>query len=640
MCGICGIIRFDGTLDPGLIEAMKNRLVHRGPDDHGSYASPVHFGASTGAVVLGHRRLRVIDLSSQARQPMSNEDGTVWVTYNGEIYNFQDLRKELEGYGHVFRSRSDTEVIVHAYEQWGTSFVERCNGMFALGLWDSRNRRLVLVRDRLGVKPLYYYFNGKELAFASELKALLVVPSAPRQVDLQAIADYFTWQFIPAPRTIFSGIRKLLPGRFLVVTETGIEETAYWNLARPNRTDPPRSEGSYIEQLTDLLDDAVRIRLVSDVPLGAFLSGGIDSSIIVGLMGRRSGERTRTFTMGFECNNHASEMPWAQEVADRYRTDHQVRVVKPRVIPELLGRLAWFMDEPFADHSIIPTYLLSEFARESVTVALSGDGGDENFGGYPRRYGFARSYGQYLRLPGWIRRPGEALARAACSGMLAGMGDTRRAKRLRKLRDMMGADGAARIVTLDSIVAPSTKAHLLHPDVAATTCPYPALPEPESRRSDSSDLPADLMRLDIENYLSNDVLTKVDRMSMAHSLEVRNPLLDYRVVDLAATIPVSLKLRSGQTKYILKRTFEGLLPDSIRQRGKQGFGIPVKHWMAGDLSEFGRQILLDDRVRKRAILNPKTLETMIEQTRTGRCNYGTELWASIMLELWYRAYVD
>ncbi len=640
MCGICGIIRSNREVLTEEIESMKNVLVHRGPDDEGAFFSAVKLPDRTVNIGLGHRRLSIIDLSANAKQPMSNENQQIWLTYNGEIYNFIELTDQLNSLSHTFKTKSDTEVIIHGYEQWGTACLHKFNGMFAFALWDEDKKQLFLARDRLGIKPLYYYHNSDTFAFASELKALLQIQDIPRQIDYQSVSDYLSWQFVPAPKTIFRHIKKLLPAHYLILTEKGLSCQRYWNVREFSDNPGDLQPEHYEQHIRSILTDSVKKRMISDVPLGAFLSGGLDSSTVVALMSKDSVKPTRTFSIGFDSEEYTSELKYAALVARACDTEHHERILSAPKLLELLSKLVWFMDEPFADHSMVPTYLVSQLARENVTVALSGDGADENFGGYPRRYLFAKKYSRYLQLPALLRNTSEGLFRKILQLVLLCIPGSNSKRKLLKLDDMFQSAGLMRIINLHNVVDTSLKKKILHRDIQREVNPFTTTVSVRYSESNSHNLLAELLTLDIENYMTNDVLTKVDRMSMANALEVRVPFLDHRLVELAAAIPTRLKIYQSKPKYIIKKAFRDLLPKKIIDRHKQGFGIPLNFWMQKELTEFTSQVLLDDCLKKRRIVDVRTIRQMLEATAAGKCNYARELWTVLMLELWCREFLD
>ncbi|MCK4789496.1 MAG: asparagine synthase (glutamine-hydrolyzing) [Desulfobacteraceae bacterium] len=639
MCGICGIIRTDKQVSAESIESMKKVLVHRGPDDEGTYISEVRMPDRLISVGLGHRRLSIIDLSSNARQPLSNEDGQIWLTYNGEVYNYAELREELVGLGHVFKTRTDSEVIIHAYEQWGTSCLERFNGMFAFGLWDVRRRRMFLARDRLGIKPLYYFRDANSFIFASELKAILQIEDVPRELNRQSLSDYFSWKYIPAPKTIFKNIEKLLPGHFLMLTENGLNCQRYWDIRDSSSEIHTASQEQYHEQICESLSSSVNSRLISDVPLGVFLSGGFDSSSITAMTSQLSSKPIPTFTIGFDSHEYTSEFKYANIMSEAYSTEHHERILNTDKLVDLLDSLVWFADEPFADSSMIPTYLVSQLAKENVTVALSGDGADECFGGYPRKYMFAKRYSKYLRIPRFLSTILEKCSAMFLGSAISVMPETDRKRRFLKLNDMLKVDGLMRVLCLNHIMDTDLKKRVLHREIQQDISLLPVGLPAQCQRS-CGNLLGDLLILDIENYLANDILTKMDRMSMANSLEVRVPFLDHNLVELAVSIPANMKIHAKTTKYILKGALHDILPGEILNRKKQGFGIPLRFWMKENLMEYTKEVLLDPVVERRHIFNHKTLEHLLAANSKAKMGYSKELWSILVLELWCRNFLD
>ncbi|MBI4698888.1 MAG: asparagine synthase (glutamine-hydrolyzing) [Nitrospirae bacterium] len=568
MCGIAGIIDLASTPERSLIESMCRIMKHRGPDGEGYY---IH-----GEAALGHRRLSIIDLEG-GRQPMSNEDGTVWITFNGEIYNFPELREQLIAKGHVFKTRSDTETIVHAYEEYGVRCIDKLRGMFAFGLWDQRKKMLLIARDRLGKKPVYYYSDGKKIVFASELKAVLQDKSINRELDLRVLEDYLMYHYIPFPSTIFKGIYKLPPGHYMTVeidtvknvepvnsagcvepvmpAKLSIAIKQYWDVEY--KPDNSLSEDDWVQALREKLKEAVKIRLISDVPLGAFLSGGIDSSTIVALMSMAGGKPVKTFSIGFK-ETDFSEVQYARKIAEQFGTEHHEMVVEPDAI-EMLPLLAWDFDEPFADASAIPTYYVSKMARQHVTVILSGDGGDEIFAGY-RRYKWARDMNRYDWLPVGIKKILFGFPASVMPEGLKGKGMLRH----------LSKDPFERYAGLNTYSDPDYLNSLLSRDVRnelklnynVKTPNYSNLNKYYEARSGNDDV-TKIQYMDTKTYLAEDILTKVDRASLLCSLETRAPLLDHEIVELAARIPSTLKIKDGETKYILKKTMKGILPDNI-----------------------------------------------------------------------------
>jgi asparagine synthase (glutamine-hydrolysing) len=622
MCGIAGMLAADPEAGPDgeAVKRICDAMIHRGPDDQGHLVD--------GPCALGHRRLSIIDLRPEAAQPMTNEDGTIAVIVNGEIYNFRELRRGLEAKGHTFKSRSDSEVALHLYEEEGVDFLDRLRGMFALALWDGPRRRLVLARDRFGKKPLFYHVGPRGLVFASELAALMESGHIERRPDMDAIDAFLCLQYVPSPSTAFDGVRKLPAGSRLV-SEPGRVGTPerYFQL----RFDQTR-RGSLFELTEELraqIEDAVRVRLVSDVPLGAFLSGGLDSSLIVAMMALQSSEPVKTFSVGFTSKDF-SELPYAKMVAERYGTDHHELVVEPdmaSVIPQFVRQYG----EPFADTSALPTWYLCQYTRTGVTVALSGDGGDEAFGGY-RRYGHAQTARFLRRLPGPLP---SSLANMMGSIPISA------AKRVR--------DYGRRLMQAEHVRFLGLAAHIPHEDrMALYTSDMRERYATDRVGQRFGDLYAGstatdpvnrLLELDIQTYLTDDILTKVDIASMAHSLEVRCPLVDQEVMMFAASLPGHLKLRRLKSKRILREVATPLLPASILTRPKQGFGIPVDRWMREELEPLSREVLLDQTARNRGVFDPAAVETLLRQHQRGEPR-GDQIWALMILELWYRSFID
>ncbi len=626
MCGICGVVDFarGEATTPSTLATMNHALLHRGPDEEGTYR--------TEHATLAMRRLQVIDPEG-GRQPQTNEGETLWVVYNGEIYNFRELRGDLVRRGHAFRTRSDTEVIVHAYEEFGEGCLDRLNGMFAFAVWDSRSQRLFLARDRLGIKPLHYWASGGRIAFASEIKALLHLPDVSPRLDERGLDLYLTYGYIPSPHTIFRNIHKLHPAHYLIAERGHIFERRYWDFTPADAS--RKSAREYGEELRVRLQESVRAQLVSDVPLGAFLSGGLDSSTVVAFMSKALPRPVKTFSIGFR-EGAFNELPYAQAVADRYATDHHSLIVEPQAV-ERLPELLTHFDEPFGDQSAIPTYLVSEFARKQVTVVLTGDGGDEIFGGYEwqRRYLMTRRFNV---LPLSIRRRLPSLVSAL------GAPTPHRAKQ-EKLRNFLldaassAEDGYLRRLTLfDS----SARASLYSPDLHRHIDGWDSQTVLRSwvQRLPATDFRNRMLYADTHFYCPEDCLTKVDRMTMAWSLEARVPLLDHTLVEFMASAPPDLKLRGLTSKYLLRQTVRDLLPAPLLAKRKQGFSIPLGGWLRGPLRGTLRDTLLGDRARRRGWLRPEVIERMINQHITGERDHANRLWALLALELWAREYVD
>jgi len=623
MCGIAGRFNFDPLrpVSRGVLEAMTDAVAHRGPDAAGYHIAP--------GIGLGHRRLSIIDLST-GDQPLYNETGTVCTVFNGEIYNFADVRAELLAHGHRFRTSSDTEVIVHGYEQWGERCVEKFRGMFAFAVWDATERRLVLARDRVGVKPLYYAeLPGRGVVFGSELKSLLEDPDVPRAWRPDAIDAYLTLLYIPAPATIYKGIHKLEPGHVLVAEKGAVRTSRYWDLEFTGDGDP-RREAEYLEQLDALLAESVALRQIADVPLGAFLSGGIDSSAVAAYMVETSRRPPITISVGFD---HAAydELAHAKQVAEHLGCEFHPRTVTPDIV-SLLPKLAWHFDEPFADSSAVPTYYVSKAARELVTVALSGDGGDELWAGYARH-----------RVERWEQNARRALGPASAAAGALAHALPLSVKGARSLRHL--ATSPAQAYALKhayGMFEPGAKARLYSSDFGASlngSDPFTRFRDAWQRCRSIDPLDRGLY-VDVHTYMVDDILTKVDRMSMAVSLEARDPLLDHRLLEFAATVPAALKLKDGRGKYLLRKVLEKRVPPSILQRGKQGFEAPIGEWLRGPLAPMADALLADGRLRDRGIFEPREVTRLWTEHRDGRADHRHRLWQLIMLELWFRQFID
>ena len=561
---------------------------------------------------------------------MSNEAGTIWLVFNGEIYNHEELRSRLRS-PRQFRSRTDTEVLLYLYEDYGPRCLEFLRGMFAFAIWDERTQRLLLARDRLGKKPLFYSTRNGTLSFASELKALLVDGPRP-DIDPVALHHYLTFQYIPAPLTIFQGVRKLLPGHALVYEDGKLSESAYWSLRYDDKP-PRRRDDEYREEFTSLLREAVRLRLMSDVPLGAFLSGGVDSSSVVAMMSTLNAQPVKTFSIGFK-EDAFNELPHARAVAEQFKTEHHEFVVEPSAI-EIMPTLVRVYDEPYADSSAIPTYYVSQLSRQFVTVVLNGDGGDELLAGYPR-YRFSPFDRIAARWLGAGRETGvrRALGRLA-STTPAGSGWR---NRLERVTAPFSRTYLRRICYFSS----EEKQRLYRPEFSEAVRGHESgdLLDHWFDEAPASDLLDRLLAVDTRNYLPDDLLVKVDRATMAHGLEARSPLLDHKLIEFAATLPVDCKLRNGQSKYLLKASMRGILPDRILDRDKQGFGVPIDRWFREECREFVRDMLLSSRSLQRGYFRPERMKALIETREAGACSYGSRVYALLMLELWHREYAD
>jgi len=626
MCGIAGFVdlwarKGRAAEERGEILARMCRIIrHRGPDDQGVMVKP--------GIALGMRRLAIIDLVT-GNQPMSGEDGTVTIVFNGEIYNFQELKPKLEAHGHTFQTHSDTEAIVHGYEEFGPACVDDLRGMFAFAIWDEKARTLFVARDRAGKKPLYYTTtpNGT-FVFGSELKSLLEHPEVERETNPEALDAYFTLGYVPDPLSIFRNVHKLPPGHYLTFTEGRVTVKPYWDF----EFEPAESqnEADYLEELRALLDESVRLRLISDVPLGAFLSGGIDSSTVVGLMARHMGQPVKTFSIGFHEDSY-NELKYARLTAQKFGTDHHEFFVTPDIC-EVVDELAWHFDEPFADSSAIPTYMVSKLARDHVTVVLSGDGGDELFAGYTR-YAIERKRGGFERLPkplreGVMRPLSERLPHAAWG---------------RNYLHNVSLDPVSRFLDSVSVFTSLNRKSLYTSDFAQQLGPsgYVGRVFYDLVENVKSDDQVDrLLYLDSKTYLPGDILTKVDRMSMAVSLEARAPLLDHKLIDFVTRIPSSLKLAGLETKHILKSAVKDLVPAEILHRPKQGFGVPIQEWINQQLRARIRETLSESRTRQRGYVDSHYVDVLLDEHERGRRDHSMALWALVMLELWHRRFVD
>ena len=624
MCGICGTWNYAESkpADRGLVRRMARTMIHRGPDDEGTF-----FDDAAG-LGFGFRRLSIIDLSPTGHQPMGNEDGSVQVMLNGEIYNFAGLRSSLEAKGHRFHSTSDTECIVHQYEERGPDCISDLNGMFGLAIWDGPLRRLMLARDRVGKKPLYYFDDGRRFMFGSELKAILEDDSVPRALDFDALAEYLRVGYVGTPRTIFKGIRKLEPGHVLVFDGKRCEVRRYWDWLPDFTPEKSLTEAEHIERIRETLRECVKSRLISDVPLGAFLSGGVDSSAVVAAMAAMSDRPVKTFSIGFE-NEAFNELPYARQVAERFSTEHHEFVVKPESLSEILPRLARQFDEPFADSSALPSYYVSKMARQHVTVCLSGDGGDETMAGYPH-YDYAMRKELVDILPEAVRGPVLRELSQAIPPFVRG----------HRMLHRLSLSPDHRYACLIQIAYRSQVEVVLRPDVVRELSGQPILVE----RILSGPVPAGFLSrmqyTDGRAYLPEDILTKVDRTSMLNSLEARCPMLDPRFMKVAAAIPDELRMKKGSSKMIFKKALRGIVPDSVIDRPKMGFSIPGKAWLGDDASSFVSDVLGDESVNKRGIFSPDVVRAIRNGGVFRRPETWHLVWALLVFELWCRTWLD
>ena len=627
MCGIAGFVSSNEQRDPrearALLQRMCSVIAHRGPDDQGTLVR--------NQVALGMRRLSIIDLTG-GHQPMSGCDGAVTIVFNGEIYNYRELQRGLEPHGHQFKTHSDTETIVHAYEEYGAACVEHLRGMFAFAIWDARKRELFLARDRAGKKPLYYTITpGGTLIFGSELKSLREHPEFVGEINVEGLDAYLTFGYVPDPLTIFRDVHKLPPGCHLTFKDGCVRVEQYWDFPYEHeQQNPARSEADCLEELRTLLDEAVRLRLEADVPLGAFLSGGVDSSTVVGLMTRHMSQPVKTFSIGFHEDSY-NELKYARIAAKQFGTDHHELIVTPDIC-EKVDELVWHFDEPFADSSAIPTYVVSKLARRHVKVVLSGDGGDELFAGYTR-YALDRKRSAFAHLPRLVRQGVmQPLGRNLPHGAWG-----------RNYLHNVALDPLDRYIEDVSIFTRLNKPALYNDDFLQQlgTCDAAARFRDYAAHSRAHDPLDPLLYLDSKTYLPGDVLTKVDRMSMAASLEVRGPLLDHKLIEFVCTqIPASMKMKGLETKHIFKRAVRDLVPAEILNRPKQGFGIPIDRWINEQLRERVRGTLTEPRTMQRGYVEPRYVNLLLDENQRGRRDHAGELWALFMLELWHRKFVD
>lgn len=608
-----------------MIGRMCDTITHRGPDDVGTWVE--------GNVGLGMRRLSIIDLVT-GKQPISNEDDTTWIVFNGEIYNHDELRRQLQAKGHKFKTKTDTEAILHAYEEYGEDCPAKLNGMFAFAIWDQKLKKLFIARDRIGIKPLYYFYDHERFIFGSEIKAILQTEEIPRRIDLQALDNFLTFEYIPAPLSILQDVKKLMPGHSISLSNRQLKIKKYWEVEF-NLNEASEAEFKY--RIRELLSDAVKIRLMSDVPLGAFLSGGIDSSTIVALMSQVMKQPVKTFSIGFEDSTY-NELDYARLIARTFKTDHHEFIIKPNAV-ELTENLIYFLDEPFGDFSIFPTYLVSKMAREYVTVVLSGDGGDELFAGYDT-YIADRYYRKYSMIPASIRSkfiPG-ILDRVPPSSQKKGI-----INKIKRFVEGSTLPEDLRHVRWMIFLLEQEKSKLYNNDMKYGILekdPYKFIRTYFANIDYlKHDATSQQLYVDIKTYLVDDILVKVDRMSMATSLEARVPFLDYRFVELAASIPSNMKLRHHQTKYILKKAMDDILPHDILYRGKQGFSIPIKNWLRQDLKPMMTDVLATEKISREGFFDPSYVEQLKTEHLKGIKNHSHRLWALMMFGMWFDLYM-
>ena len=630
MCGICGIIDYKGnTIDKELISKMNSLMVHRGPDDEGIYICKQQLKPSVG---LGHRRLKIIELSEAGHQPMANEDESIWIVFNGEIYNYQDLRVELENKGHSYKSHSDTETIVHLYEEYGVDCVRYLRGMFSFAIWDKKKDILLLARDRTGKKPLLYTYRNDIFCFASEFMPLLASGLVKREVNYTAINYYLTFGYIPAPLTIYNNVFKLLPAHRLILSNKKINIEKYWQLDYSKKINLPEQDA--IDEVLRLLEESVKIRLYSDVPLGAFLSGGIDSSTIVALMSKLSSKKVKTFSIGFEEDDY-NELKYAKYIAKRFNTEHSEFIVKPKAL-EILPLLVERFGEPFADSSCIPTYYVSQQTKKHVTVALGGDGGDELFAGY-ERYQAMMLAETYQRMPLIAKRFIRSFT-AILPDSLNQRNGLRRVKRFLYAAAMpfqerylkwvcIFEDKLKQEICADSFLQSVDEAVPLRFLKSFLSCRNPV------------SLIDSLLFTDTMTYLPNDLLVKVDIASMANSLESRSPFLDHILMEFIAKLAPEYKIRTLIKKYILKKAVKNLIPKENIYRRKMGFGMPIGKWFRGELKSFLSQTLLSKSSLDRGYFKPDKIKNMVNKHIDGKKDYASQLWTILMLELWHQRFL-
>ncbi len=609
MCGIAGKYNYSLStpVSPDLIRSMCDKITYRGPDDAGVYVD--------GPIGLGHRRLSILDLSQRGHQPISSKYKKIWIVYNGEIYNFPSLKKDLVSKGYTFVSNCDTEVLLYLYREYGAECLEHLRGMFAFAIWDNTKKTLFIARDRIGKKPLYYYSDGKSLIFASEIKSILEDPVIERQINYEAFYDYFKYLYVPDPKTIYKDIHKLEPGHFLLCSPEGITKKEYWDISFAGVEG--KSETVIANELKDLLSESVKIRQISDVPLGAFLSGGVDSSAIVALMARQQDKPVTTCSIGFDSEKY-DEVEFARIIAEKFRTDHHEFTVKQNA-EHILRRLAFHFDEPFADASSVPTYYVSKLARQKVTVALSGDGGDENFAGYEKYHldDIENTFRKWI--PPFIRRGFFPFA----SGFLS-KGNHRIFQKGSTLLKTLSCESDYGFYLTNTEFSDLLWKSLINDDTKHQINDYNpfSVSAYHYHKADTDCHLSKILYTDLKTYLPGDILVKVDRMSMANSLEVRAPILDHKVIEYAASIPANLKYHHGEKKYILKKAFQGMLPENTLYRKKMGFSVPLSDWLKGELKTMASDSLFGGNAGVGHFFNNKTLHSIWDQHQSGKRNYA------------------
>jgi asparagine synthase (glutamine-hydrolysing) len=630
MCGITGIYSFKyaAQVDQGLLQRMTDVIQHRGPDADGIYVN--------GNIGLGHRRLSIIDLSEAGKQPMFSDDRQLAIVFNGEIYNFLEYREQLQKKGYTFHSKTDTEVIIYLYREYGEECLQYLRGMFAFALWDEQKQQLFLARDRLGQKPLYYYCDGQRFVFGSELKCLLEDLTIPKEINYDALYDYLMYLYIPSPKTIYNNIYKLPPAHYMVCSREGIRTIReYWDISFAH-VEENKDETYFCEKLIELFQEASKIRLMSDVPLGAFLSGGIDSSGVVAMMATSVNTPVVTTSIGFE-EKAFDETAFARIVSQKYQTDHFERVVKADAL-SIIDKLVWHFDEPFADSSAVPTYYVSKLSREKVTVALAGDAGDENFAGYSKYPLDVMENTMRTRVPDLLKY----YLIAPLAKIYPQWDWMPRSLRAKFFLTNLTLSHVCGFFRTNTYLTQKEQDRLFSTDLKQAVDGYDPCHVIEHfyTKADTKDPLSKVQYVDIKNYLPGDILVKVDRMSMANSLEVRAPMLDHVFMEFVATIPSGLKLRGQEKKYILKKALAPYLPREILYRKKQGFEVPLDRWFRNELKDLVQETLLSPKALQRGFFKPEYLTTMWQQHQSRQRNFGTNLWTLLMFELWYQQFME
>ena len=616
MCGITGILNFNGSVvDKLLLRRMTDVLSYRGPDGEGFYVDK--------NVGLGHRRLAIIDLSDAGKQPMCNHDGTIWITFNGEIYNFQELRRDLEGRGYRFSSSTDTEVIIHAYEEYGVDCVGFLRGMFSFAVWDVNKKQLFLVRDRVGKKPLVYYKDNDRFVFASEIKAIIEDKTIKREVSQEALSNYLGYGYVPAPLTIFKNIYKLLPGHCMIVDNKGnITIKQYWDLQFKETN---FSEDYYCKKTLELLEESTKIRMFSDVPLGAFLSGGVDSSAVVAMMAKNSEQPIKTFSIGFE-EQEFNELPYARIIAEKFNTDHKEFIVKPDAI-KILPKLVWYYDEPFADSSALPSYYLAQLTKKHVTVSLNGDGGDENYAGYDRIKAM-NVLKIYKKVPKFARR--------IINYSVEKLPEKRIIKSAKRFTNASNYDVNDSYYSFLNMFSDREKDALLQTNKYYDSS---KIMKDEFNKCSSNILGNKILYFEIKRYLSDDLLIKIDIATMANSLEARSPFLDHKMMEFTATIPFNLKVKRLKQKYILTKALKHIIPKKILNRKKQGFVVPINSWFRNDLKNYSYDLLNSNEFKSRNLFDYYQVNKLLDEHQSNR-DHKHKIWSLLWLELWFREFID